>query len=326
MDQESLPEAYEPSEMAELDLTSLATEKLPEGHKSGFVAVAGRPNVGKSTLMNAFMGQKIAIVTPRPQTTRTNQLGIVSHPTYQIVFVDTPGLLRPRHKLDEYMVGVAREAVQDADVVLWLVDAAEAPGEGDQLIAENMKAVQQKAPVILAMNKVDVLDPEQVKSRAQAYRELLPDAPWIMFSALLGDGVQQLLDMILERLPEGPRYYPVDQTTDTFIRDISAELIREQIFLQMREELPYGTYVRVEEFKERENGVTYINATIFVERENHKKMIIGAEGSQLRKIGAAARKEIEELVQGKVFLDLWVKVEPNWRQDELTLQRFGYGQ
>ena len=312
--------------MAELDLSSLADEKLPEGHKSGFVAVAGRPNVGKSTLMNAFMGQKIAIVTPRPQTTRTNQLGIVTHPTYQIVFVDTPGLLQPRHKLDEYMVGVAQDAVRDADVVLWLVDAAEMPGEGDRLIAENMKAVQENTPVIVAMNKVDSLEPEEVQPRAAAYRELLPDAPWIMFSALLGDGVEQLLEMILERLPEGPRYYPVDQTTDTFIRDLAAELIREQIFLLMREELPYGTYVRVEEFKERENGVTYISATIFVERENHKKMVIGAKGRQLRQIGAAARQEIQELIQGRVYLDLWVKVEPNWRQDELTLQRFGYAQ
>lgn len=317
-------ETYQHSEMAELDLASLAEEKLPEGHKSGLVAVAGRPNVGKSTLLNAFLKQKLAIVTPRPQTTRTRQLGILTRPAYQIVFVDTPGLVKPRHKLDEYMVASAGESIRDADIVLWLVDAAELPGPADQAIGHTLRGLADNIVVILGMNKADLLPPDKVIPHTEAYRELLPEAPWLLFSALTGNGLDALLDMIIDALPEGPRYYPADQTTDVFVRDIAAELIREQIFLQMRDELPYGTYVDVEEFKERDNGVTFIRATIYVERANHKKIIIGANGEQLRKIGAAARSQIEELIAGKVFLKLWVKVETNWRRSENTLKRFGY--
>ncbi|MCI0648300.1 MAG: GTPase Era [Chloroflexi bacterium] len=314
---------YPSSEMAELDLTSLA-EEAPEGHKSGFVAVAGRPNVGKSTLMNALLKQKVAIVSPRPQTTRTRQLGILTRPEYQIVFVDTPGLIKPRHKLDEFMVTTADESIHDADVVLWLVDAAEEPGPGDQAIAQTLQALPEKTTIILGINKADLLAPEEVVPRTDAYRALLPGAQWLLFSALNGVGLDVLLQMIIEALPEGPRYYPVDQTTDAFIRDIAAELIREQIFLQLRDELPYGTAVQVQEFKERDNGVTYISAIIYVERDNHKKIIIGTKGSQLRKIGEAARREIEQLIEGKVFLELWVKVEPQWRRSDEALRRFGY--
>ncbi|MGW8319548.1 MAG: GTPase Era [Candidatus Promineifilaceae bacterium] len=315
---------YQASEMAELDLASLEDEQLPEGHKSGFVAVAGRPNVGKSTLMNAFLRQKVAIVTPRPQTTRTRQLGILTKPEFQIIFVDTPGLIKPRHKLDEVMAATAEEAVRDADIVLWLVDASEPPGDGDRIIAETMRSLPEHVYLVLGLNKADLLAPDEVIERTGAYRALLPTAEWLLFSALHGDGIDELLQMLVDALPEGPRYYPVDQTTDAFVRDIAAELIREQIFLQMRDELPYGTAVEVTEFEERDNGVTHISATIYVERENHKKIVIGAKGAQLRKIGTAARKEIEELIQGRVFLSLWVKVEPNWRRNEQALQRLGY--
>lgn len=314
---------YQSSEMAELDLTSL-TEEAPEGHKSGFVAVAGRPNVGKSTLLNALLKQKVAIVSPRPQTTRTRQLGILTRPEYQIVFVDTPGLIKPRHKLDEFMVTTADESIHDADVVLWLVDAAEEPGPGDQAIAQTLQALPEQTTIILGINKADLLPADEVIPRTDAYRALLPAARWLLFSALNGDGLDALLAMIVGTLPEGPRYYPVDQTTDAFIRDIAAELIREQIFLQLRDELPYGTAVQVQEFKERDNGVTYISATIYAERDNHKKIIIGTKGSQLRKIGEAARREIEQLIEGKVFLELWVKVEPQWRRSDEALRRFGY--
>jgi GTPase len=313
---------YRHSEMAELELASLEDETIPDDHRSGFVAVAGRPNVGKSTLMNALLQQKLAIVSPRPQTTRTNQLGILTRPTYQMIFVDTPGLIRPRHKLDEFMVSLADEALRDADVILWVVDASELPGEGDQIIAGNLQAAADR--VILGLNKADLLQPDEVLPRSEACRALLPDSDWLLFSALHGHGLPALLEMLIGRLPQGPRYYPVDQTTDAFVRDIAAELIREQIFLQMREELPYGTAVLVDEFKERDNGVTYIHATIFVERDGHKKMIIGGKGSQLRAIGAAARRQIEELIQGKVYLELWVKVEPNWRRDADALRRLGY--
>jgi len=317
-------EDYRPSEMADLDLNSLADDQLPEGHKSGLVAVAGRPNVGKSTLMNAFLKQKLAIVSPRPQTTRIRQLGILTQPMYQIIFVDTPGLMKPRHKLDEFMVASADDSVRDADIVLWLVDAGEEPGAGDKNIAVLLEKLSKEINIILAINKSDLLSPEEVNDRTSAYRDLLPDAEWILISALKDYGLDALLKILIEKLPEGPRFYPADQTTDAYVRDVAAELIREQIFLQMRDELPYGTVVQVDEYKERDNSVTYIKATIYVERDNHKRMIIGAKGSQLRKIGAAARQEIENLIGGRVFLDLWVKVEPQWRRNENALKRFGY--
>jgi GTP-binding protein Era len=319
-------ETYQPSEMAELDLTSLSEEKLPPGHKSGLVAVAGRPNVGKSTLLNQIMRQKIAIVSPRPQTTRTNQLAILTKPDFQIIFVDTPGLIRPRHKLDEYMIGSAQEMVHDADIVLWLVDASTVPGAGDQAIADTLSQLPEEAKVILAMNKSDLLEAGNVIERTGAYSALLPSAEWLLISALEGAGVDALVDLLVSSLPEGPRYYPADQTTDTFMRDLAAEFVREQIYLQMREEIPYGTAVMVSEFKERENGVIFIQADIYVERDSHKKMIIGSKGSQLRKIGAEARKEIERLLGTRVYLELWVRVERDWRKSDSALKRFGYQQ
>jgi GTP-binding protein Era len=316
---------YKPSEMADLDLGSLEEEALPEGHRSGLVAVAGRPNVGKSTLMNALLKQKIAIVSPRPQTTRTRQLGILTQADYQIVFVDTPGLLRPRSQLDKFMVAAADDSLHDSDIVLWLVDASAPPGPGDRAIGRTLLELPEEIRLILGLNKADLLSPDKVLARSEAYRALLPDAAWILFSALKGDGLEALLGMLVDALPEGPRYYPADQTTDTYTRDLAAELVREQIFLQMREELPYGAFVQVNEYKERDSGVTYIGATIYVERESHKKIVIGAKGAQLRKIGTAARVEIQRLIDGRVYLELWVKVAPNWRRDDESLKRFGFG-
>jgi len=316
---------YQHSEMAELDLDSLSEDDIPEGHRSGFVAVVGRPNVGKSTLLNALLGQKIAIVTHRPQTTRANQLGILTEAEHQIIFVDTPGLTKPRHKLDEFMVGEADESLHDADVVLWLVEANQVPGAGDSYIAATLRSLPEREQIVLGINKADLLKPEKVQRRTETYRALLPDAPWILISALKGHGLEALIEMLIDALPEGPRYYPHDQTTDSYQRDIAAELIREQVFLQMREEIPYGTVVIVEQFKERDNGVIYIGATIYVERDNHKRIIIGRKGEQLRKIGAAARREIEEMIQTRLYLELWVKVEPRWRSNEQALKRFGYG-
>ena len=296
----------------------------PEGHKSGFVTVVGRPNVGKSTLINAFLGQKIAIVTPRPQTTRIRQLGILTDVNYQMVFVDTPGMMKPRHKLDEFMVETAVDALNNADVVLWLVDGSEKPGPGDRAIAAHLAKLDENVRLVLGMNKGDMLSMEQVLPHTEAYRELVPTANWILFSALHGNGRDELLQMLIEALPEGPRYYPADQVTDLYLRDIVAELVREQIMLQMRDEVPYGVAVQTDQYKERENGVIYIGANIFVERDSHKRILIGAKGSQLRQIGSAARQEIESFLEGKVFLDLWVKVEPKWRRNERVLKRFGY--
>jgi GTP-binding protein Era len=222
------------------------------------------------------------------------------------------------------MMGVAQEALQDAEIVLWMVDGSEPPGTGDRIISETLKELPEMVKVTLAINKADLDDPQDALSRTEAYRELAPDADWMFFSALQQSGVESLLQMLIDLLPEGPRYYPVDQTTDSYVKDIAAELIREQIFLKMREELPYGTAVQVLEYKLRDNGTTYIAATVFVERDNHKKMIIGNKGKQLRSIGAAARREIETLIDGKVYLELWVKVEPQWRRSEQALKRFGY--
>jgi GTP-binding protein Era len=315
---------YKSSDMTDLDHDSLSDDKLPEGHRSGFVAVVGRPNVGKSTLMNALLGQKLAIVTHRPQTTRSNQLGILTRPTYQLIFVDTPGLTKPRHKLDEFMVAEADDSLRDVDIVLWLVEASESPGAGDRYIARTLDTLPKETQIILGINKADLIPPEEVLDRTDAYRALASNASWLLFSALHGDGLDTLLQMLIEALPEGPRYYPIDQTTDSYERDIAAELVREQIFLQMRDEVPYGTVVMIDEFKPRDSGLTYISANIYVERASHKRMIIGKKGAQLRQIGTAARREIENLIQGKVYLELWVKVEPRWRHDDQALKRFGY--
>jgi GTPase len=311
--------------MSETEEKSTDTqEQQNPAYKSGFVTLVGRPNVGKSTLFNAFMQQKLAIVSPRPQTTRTRMMGIITEAAYQMIFLDTPGLLKPRHKLDEFMVETAVETFADADVILYLVDASEPPGAGDQAITRQLRELGSQTKIILAMNKGDLLKPDQILPRTAEYRALLPQADWILFSATKGNGRDELFQMLVDALPQGPQYYPEDQLTDVFIRDIAGELIREQIFLQLRDEIPYGTAVVVEEFKERENGVTYIGATIYVERDTHKGIIIGAKGKQLQQIGAMARKEIEDLIQQQAFLELWVKVEPKWRHNENALKRLGY--
>jgi GTPase len=309
------------SEIAEDDLF----EDVPAGHKSGFVTIVGRPNVGKSTLLNAFLKQKVAIVTPRPQTTRLRQLGIITEDHYQMIFIDTPGIMEePRHKLDEFMLDTAVSSLRDADVVLWLVDASELVGPGDRQIAEKLAGLGDDTAVVLGINKLDLLEADQVRERAEAYQSLLPNAPWVMFSATTGHGRDELLQLLVDALPEGPRLYPADQVTDAYLRDIAAEMIREQLLLQLREEIPYGTAVKIDEFKERDSGVTYIGATIYVERENHKSIVIGHKGSQLRDLGTAAREEIEKLLDQKVFLELWVKAEPKWRRNERALKRLGY--
>ncbi|MFN3763477.1 MAG: GTPase Era, partial [Anaerolineae bacterium] len=290
-------------------------ESVPPGHRSGFVAVIGRPNVGKSTLMNQLLGHKVAIVSPRPQTTRTCIRGILTRPDAQIIFVDTPGLHRPLHKLGEVMVASAASAIPDADVVLFVVDVSVMPTEEDRMIARMIRE-RTSNPVILVLNKMDLLPPERVKPHTEAYWALVPDhAGWMMTIATEAVNLDKLLSIIIAHLPEGPRYYPGDLMTDQTEREIAAELIREQVLRFTHEEVPHSVAVVVEEYKERETGGVYIAATIYVEKESQKGILIGAGGQMLRRIGTAAREEIERMVGGRVYLDLWVKVSKNWRRD-----------
>jgi GTP-binding protein Era len=298
------------------------SEELPPGHRSGFVAVIGKPNVGKSTLMNLYLGQKVAIVSEKPQTTRHRIRGILTREDAQIIFVDTPGIHKPKHKLGEFMVETASKAIPDADVVLFIVDVSGMPTSEDEQIAELLKK-HCKAPVILVLNKADLLPPEKVIPHSEAYFALVEHDDWMMTSATRGDNCDKLLEMIIARLPEGPRYYPEEQITDQTVRAIAGELIREQVLRYTYQEVPHAVAVVVEEFKER-GDLTYISATIVVERDSQKGIIIGAGGKMLKRIGKAARKEIEGLVNTKVYLDLWVKVRKKWRKKEAELRRLGY--
>lgn len=308
--------------MSDEDFSDLNT--VPEGHRSGFVAVIGRPNVGKSTLMNHLVGQKVTIVSPKPQTTRSRILGILTREDAQVIFVDTPGLHRPRHKLGQAMVATATGAIPDADVVLFVVDVSVPPTGEDRMIAELIKK-HTEAPVILVLNKMDLLPAEKVKPHTESYWALVSDHhEWMMTIATQGMNLDKLLDRIIGALPDGPRYYPGDQVTDQTEREIAAELIREQVLRYTRQEVPHAVAIVVEEFKERENGVIYVAANIFVERNSQKGIIIGRQGQMLRQIGSAARHEVERMISGQVYLDLWVKVRKHWRRDERELHRLGY--
>jgi GTP-binding protein Era len=299
-------------------------DETPPGHRSGFVAVIGRPNVGKSTLVNHLVGQKVAIVSPKPQTTRSRILGILTREDAQVIFIDTPGLHQPRHKLGQAMVATATRAIPDADVVLFLVDVSVPPTGEDRMIA-GLICQHTQSPVMLVLNKMDLLPADKVKPHTEAYWELVPDyREWMMTIATEGVNLDKLLALIVGALPEGPRYYPGGQVTDQTEREIAAELIREQVLRHARQEVPHAVATVVEEFKERENGVFYVAATVFVERDSQKGIIIGRRGQMLRQIGSAARQEIERMVGGQVYLDLWVKVRKGWRQDEQALRRLGY--
>ncbi len=292
-------------------------------HRSGFVSIIGKPNVGKSTLMNAYLGQKVAIVSPKPQTTRHKIRGILTLPNAQIIFVDTPGIHNPLHKLGEYMVKTAISAILDADVVVFLVDVSQPPDEEDQLIARTLKE-RCKSPIILAMNKMDLLTPDKVKPHTEAYLALGEFNDWILISAHTGDNLDKLRDMIISYLPPGPRYYPEDQIADVDERFIAAEIIREKALHFLHQEVPHAVAVVIDEFKDRSEDLSYISATIFVEKDSQKGIVIGKDGAMLKKIGQAARRELEIILGRKVYLELWVKVKRRWRKDEEELRRLGY--
>jgi GTP-binding protein Era len=305
---------------------SYSLDGTPPSHRSGFVAVIGRPNVGKSTLVNRLVGQKVAIVSPKPQTTRSRILGILTleDRDTQVIFVDTPGLHRPRHKLGQAMVATATRAIPDADVVLFVVDVSVVPTDEDRMIAGLIRK-HTTSPVILVLNKMDLLPAEKIKPHTESYWELVPNHhEWMMTIATQGVNLDKLLAMIVAALPEGPRYYPGDQVTDQTERQVAAELIREQVLRHTRQEVPHAVAVVVEEFKEREGGLVYVAANIFVEKRSQKGIIIGRRGQMLRQIGSAARQQIERMTGGQVYLDLWVKVRGGWRRDERELRRLGY--
>ena len=315
-------EEYEDDEeTAPRPTTSFDEELLPH---SGFVAVVGRPNVGKSTLMNQILGEKIAIVSPKPQTTRLRQFGIFSEPGVQIVFVDTPGIHEPRHRLGEFMVAVAAYALQDADLILFVVDLSQEPNAGDRHIATLIANTETHAPVIMALNKIDLLKPEEVLPRVEAYRALCPDADWETLSAVNGKGVPPLLKQLIETLPPGPQYYPDDQLSDTAMRDLVAEIVREKVLLNTDQEVPHSVAVVIEEFKERTPTLTYVSATIYVERDSQKGILVGKGGTMLKRISTQARIDAEKLVGTQVYLELWVKVLEHWRTNDALLRRLGY--
>jgi GTP-binding protein Era len=297
---------------------------LPEGHRSGFVAVGGRPSVGKSTLVNAFLGQAVAPVSPRPQTTRRRQLGILTLPAAQVIFVDTPGIHQPRHKLGERMNAAAEAAFRDADVLLAIFDLTRPPTPEDERVADTIRAIHPVPPTLMALNKLDAAPAGRLAHRRAAFHSLLPEAEVFPISAARGDGRDELLTRIVALLPLGPRYYPEEDITDSYEREIAADLIRAAAMRLLRDEVPHGILVLVDEFKERNGGGAYIAATLLVERESHKGIVIGKGGAMLRRIGTEARKEIEALLGRRVFLETRVKVQAGWRDDERALKRFGF--
>ena len=295
-----------------------------EEHRAGFVALLGRPNVGKSTLINALMGQKIAAVTPKAQTTRRNQLGILSQENAQIIFTDTPGLHKERNKLGALMNIEAIQALEDVDLVLFVVDASSNPQEEDRMLAEKLKKIRKIGPIFLILNKSDLLDSLQLEQRKKSYQRLLEYELNLAVSAITADGLPELLDSIIQRLPIGPAFYPDDQVTDLYERQIAADLIREAALMKLQDEIPHGIAIRIDDYVERGERGALIEATLFVERESHKAIVIGEGGKMVKSIGKAARLEIESMSGRKVFLRLRVKVRKNWRDDENVLSRFGY--
>lgn len=300
--------------------------------RSGFIAILGKPNVGKSTLLNALLGQKIAAVSPRPQTTRRRQLGILTTPEAQLVFVDTPGVHTPRHKLGHFFNQEAAEALDGVDVVLFMVDASSEPDDEDRQVAGLLASLRRRPDLVLGLNKLDLVPPSDLEARRAAYQAILstaldaglPDVPALAFSTTSRLGLDELVAALTARLPFRPAEFPEDQLTDLYEREIAVELIREAALIFLRDEVPHALAVRLDEFTERGEEGAYIAATLLVERDSQKGIVIGEGGTMLKKIGSAARREIEAMSGRRVFLELRVKVARDWRNDEAALRRLGY--
>ncbi len=296
---------------------------LTEIFKSGFVTIAGRPNVGKSTLMNRFLGEKVSIVSNKPQTTRNNLQTVLTEKNYQIVFIDTPGIHRPRHRLGEYMVKAAQNTFNDADIILFMITPSKEINAADSKIIEHFR--DENASVILTINKVDEYTKEELAKTIDIYKSLYDFKEIVPISALKGINTDTLLKILVENLPEGPKYFPDDVLTNQNKRFLVSEIIREKALQFLREEVPHGIAVEVEHMKrEEKKNLIDISAVIYCEKESHKSIIIGKDGRMLKNIGIKARADIEKILDSKVYLNLWVKVNKDWRDDPSSLKRLGY--
>jgi GTPase len=289
-------------------------------HKSGFVNIIGNPNVGKSTLMNALVGERLSIITSKAQTTRHRIMGIVNGDDFQIIYSDTPGVLKPNYKLQETMMKFVASALEDADVILYITEINEPPAKSEELL-ETLR--NHKAPVILVINKVDLSNQKDLEVAVEKWNALLPKATIIPASALHNFNLEAILSNILLNLPEGPEYFPKDTLTDRTLRFFASEIIREKVLTTYQKEIPYSVEVEIEEYKEG-NDIDKIRAIIYVTRESQKGIIIGHQGKMLKHVGTESRLELEKFLEKKVFLEMYVKVDPNWRDNEAKLKRFGY--
>ena len=295
---------------------------MTKSFKSGFVAIVGRPNVGKSTFMNYVLGQKIAIMSDKAQTTRNKIQGVYTKDNAQIIFLDTPGIHKPKHELGEFMVKSAYSALKEVDVVLFMVNVSEKRGPGDDFIIEKLKGI--KTPIFLVLNKIDLVTPEVLLERVESYKDALDFAGVFPISVLQGNNVNELMEALIEALPEGPQYYPADQITDHPEYFVVSELIREKILQLTQEEIPHSVAVTVDKMQKDEFDKVHVYANIIVERKSQKGIIIGKGGRLLKEIGTRARRDIQQLLGNKVYLELWVKVEKDWRKRKSNLQEYGY--
>ena len=306
-------------------MDKLFSDTQEKGFKSGFISIIGRPNVGKSTFLNRVIGQKIAIMSDKPQTTRNKVQGVLTLDDAQMIFIDTPGIHKPKHKLGDFMMKVATNTLKEVDLILFMINAEEGLGRGDEFIIEKLKTV--KTPVFLVVNKIDQVHPDDLLPLIGKYEKLYPFASVVPISALEGNNVDTLLGQIKEHLPEGPQFYPADQVTDHPERFIISELIREKVLHLTREEIPHSVAVVIDSIKKMDNKDTInVMATIVVERDSQKGIVIGKQGKMLKEVGSRARVDIENLLGSKVFLELWVKVQKDWRNKMSQLRDYGFNE